>query len=138
MPKNPFIEYNENVKNGVVLPKYPRSKRISTRISPEAEIKLRKVLEEYVGTDELTIGVSNLLECIGMGALLIKNPEELIDPESQVSITECRQSGYEDGYNGETDIFVQVVSQLSDEFQTAYLRGFLEGSYSRSKNESDN
>jgi hypothetical protein len=129
---NPFIEMNEG-RTDLFIPKFKTAKRVIVPISlsEEALKHLEKIILEKANSKKFSLGVSNLLEKIGLGVLVVLEPKNLIDPESGVSTEECRQAGYEDGLAKEYSRFIQLFGNIGDEFQQAYVRGYFEGSFIR-------
>ena len=119
---NPYILYNNH-------PKFPRKKRISFVVSNEAYNELQILGEKLTTTGQL----ADLLEEIGLHLLTVSPYENIVDNESGVTTDECRQSGYEDGRMGNPQIFFQIYGKLKTPFESAYTRGFIEGSYIRNK-----
>lgn len=137
MQPNPFLEYNE-LKTDITYPHYPKTRKIRVALSNEAVDQLMVIGEKYSNTDSIGGIISELLEQIALYYVVLEDPKESIDPESNISTTDCRASGYEDGLMGNPSYFIQLYGKdLSDVFQRAYLRGWFEGNYIRIKGKKD-
>lgn len=126
--QNPFATYKE--ETGIErAPKFARTKMAAIRISEEANIQLHVLAHNLIGKGSR---ISDLMEYIGLSALIVSKPQNIVDEESGVSTDQCRQSGYEDGFLGDPTRFVAMFGkQLNDDFQQAYMRGFFEGNFVR-------
>lgn len=132
--ENPFIDYNSDKNNKIVIPSYPQNVAISVRISDEALIGIKKYLNEYVVKGLLHKQLSTLLEQLGLYALYIERPENLTHETTNVTTEDLRQLGYEDGFNGSSKEFIVLFNEpLPSKYQCAYLRGYYEGNYIRQK-----
>lgn len=134
---NPFIDMNKNKNDiDIVIPKFPRTHRLSIKISDETLARLQAIGTRYLleNTNKNPDLLSNLLELIGMYVLDIKPIEDVIDKESGISTQDCRQAGFADAKQGNTIVLLQLWGQyLSDSHQLAYMRGFMEGNFLRNK-----
>jgi hypothetical protein len=129
MTDNPFIAYNEaHDSNDPTIPKFDRPIKLSIRLSREAYERL-KILTGEANSKQ----VSYLLEQIGLYALDVCPPSFEVDSESDTSTEDCRQSGFEDGYNGDPSFALRLYGNAIGAFQNAYLRGYYEGNYIRNK-----
>lgn len=135
MTNNPFIEYNETLPDNLVsIPKFPKDKLIHIRISEEAYTQLLLIGSRFSASANATTVISTLLEKIGLFVLNVEHPKEFIDEESGVTTSDCRQSGFEDGLNGNPTYFLQMFQKkLDTRFEQAYMRGYYEGSFIRNK-----
>lgn len=132
MSSNPFTELEED-RNKPRVPMFPHKKSVTVRISVEASDQILKLIQKHTpyGIDT-PAGYSALLELIGMYALTVRLPTEQVDEESQITTSDCRQSGFEDALQGNPQTMLRLYNaQLADAFQEQYLRGFFEGSFVR-------
>lgn len=135
MHDNPFklIQDSSTLKKQLI-PEFAKDIQLTIRISSEACIGLGKVLATYTDSTNTNVKFSQLLEQIGLLALEVRPFQECIDEESGVSTEDCRQSGFNDGYEGQVSYFQAAVQNLYGPFQSAYVRGFMEGNYVRNRN----
>lgn len=134
MPYNPYPEYNENKSDdSAVIPKFKRDVKLTVKISKETHQQLLALAQKYSTSKFPEIALGDLLEQIGLFALEVNRPTTKIDEESGISTDEFRQMGFDDATLGNSQLFLSMFGkQLSDEFQAAYMRGFMEGNYIRS------
>jgi hypothetical protein len=133
--ENPFVFYNdEKSTSHIVIPLFPRKVKVQVTISEEAWERLRFLIARYTDSAETARGLSDLLERIGVFALSIFEPENIIDEESGISVEDCRNSGYLDAIQGNPSTFLALFGKdLTDKHQEAYMRGYYEGNYINSK-----
>lgn len=131
MTENPFITYNnEKTDDNEVIPKFNRTKRIAISLSEEAYTKVTQLAMKYTNNANISV----LLEHIGLYALDLEKPTNVIDEKSGISTDDCRQAGFEDGLQGNPEFFIALFGKdLSDKHQRAYIRGYYEGNYIRNK-----
>lgn len=132
--ENPFISFNAERSDSInIVPSFKKNKGISIRISEEAYSNLRTILDRYTHCKNEARDVSELLEHIGLGALMVIPFPRVIDRESGVSTDDCRESGFHDGLNGNPQYFLAIYGNQGSVYHQAYLRGFLEGNFIRTK-----
>lgn len=132
--ENPFISFNEERSDSInIVPSFKKNKTVNVRISEEAYDNLRTILDRYTHCRNEARDVSELIEHIGLGALMVIPFPRVVDRESGVSTDDCRESGFHDGLNGNPQYFLAIYGQDGSVYHRSYLRGYLEGAFIRSK-----
>ena len=132
---NPFVEYNRTLDaKQVKVPAFPKTKQFLFKLSDEAVGNLESILDLYVPpARSFQARIANLLEQIGLFSLTVSRPDEnILDEESGITTGQCRESGYEDGFQGNPQTFLVLMRNptlINTVFHHAYLRGFFEGNY---------
>lgn len=122
---NPFITFN---RDALQVPNFPKNTKFIITISEEAATNLKTILQRR-GITMSNKGLSKLIEAIGLFTItLTENPTE-IDPESGVTVEDCRQAGYSDAIEGNPQRFLMLFGKTNNVFQDQYLRGYLEGNF---------
>lgn len=135
MPYNPYPEYNENKSDdSAVIPKFHRDVHLKLTVSNEAHQQLLALAQKYSKAKDSNIALCDLLEQIGLFALCVSRPTLKVDEESNLSTEDFRQMGFDDAVLGNPQLFLNMFGKpLTDDFQSAYMRGFMEGNHIRSR-----
>jgi hypothetical protein len=125
MSNNPFVIHSNEKTD---IPSFKRNKHFNVYISEEAYTNLLSLLAKFQ-LPASSLGVSFLLERIGLFALTVQPPELVTDAESGFTTEDCRESGYMDAMEGNPQRFLLLFGKMNDVFQEQYLRGYMEGNY---------
>jgi hypothetical protein len=131
MSNNPFVIHSNEKTD---IPPFKRDKHFNVYVSKEAYTNLLSILAKFQ-LPTSSLGVSFLLERIGLFALTVQPQELVTDTESGFTTEDCRESGYMDALEGNPQRFLLLFGKMNDVFQEQYLRGYMEGNYIKNWNE---